>query len=84
MNSFAPECTKAKKEYDNCFNNWYSEKFLKGESMENECADLWHEYEDCVKAALAKKGVGKMIDEARKQAPFENGGKLIEEDEKKK
>ena len=35
-------------------------------------------------AALAKKGVGKMIDEARKQAPFENGGKLVEEDEKKK
>jgi TRIAP1/MDM35 family protein len=51
MNSFAPECTKAKKEYDNCFNNWYSEKFLKGESMENECADLWHEYEDCVKVS---------------------------------
>ncbi len=24
-----------------------------------------------------------MIDEARKQAPFENGGKLVEEDEKK-
>lgn len=51
MNSFAPECTKAKKEYDNCFNTWYSEKFLKGISMENECAELWHEYEDCVKVS---------------------------------
>jgi len=23
--SFAPECTPAKKEYDDCFNNWYTE-----------------------------------------------------------
>jgi hypothetical protein len=23
--SFAPECTEAKKEYDDCFNNWYTE-----------------------------------------------------------
>lgn len=23
--SFAPECTAAKKEYDDCFNNWYTE-----------------------------------------------------------
>lgn len=23
--SLAPECTEAKKEYDDCFNNWYSE-----------------------------------------------------------
>lgn len=23
--SFAPECTDAKRAYDNCFNEWYSE-----------------------------------------------------------
>lgn len=29
--SFAPECTEAKKQYDDCFNNWYTE---------SECSDL--------------------------------------------
>lgn len=38
--------------------------------------------EKLTQAALAKKGVGKMIDEARKQAPFENGGKLIDDEKK--
>lgn len=23
--SFAPECTKAKQQYDDCFNDWYTE-----------------------------------------------------------
>jgi hypothetical protein len=27
--SFAPECTEAKKAYDNCFNEWYSESECK-------------------------------------------------------
>lgn len=27
--SFAPECTDLKTKYDSCFNEWYSEKFLK-------------------------------------------------------
>lgn len=46
--SFAPECTEAKKAYDNCFNIWYSEKFLKGKSDKNECEETWKLYEACV------------------------------------
>jgi hypothetical protein len=48
--SFAPECTEAKKAYDNCFNEWYSEKFLKAKSVTNtnECEATWKVYESCI------------------------------------
>lgn len=46
--SFAPECTNAKKAYDNCFNEWYSEKFLKAKSVTNECEETWKVYEACI------------------------------------
>lgn len=76
--SFAPECTELKKTYDNCFNEWYSEKFLKGKSMENECAKEWYAYISCVNEHLVKQGIKPALDEARKEAPFENGGEPIE------
>lgn len=72
--SFAPECTEMKQKYDKCFNEWYSEKFLKGKSNQNECQDVWDQYQTCVKAALHSQGIIKTLDEARKEAPFETGG----------
>ncbi|ODV62258.1 TRIAP1/MDM35 family protein, partial [Ascoidea rubescens DSM 1968] len=72
--SFAPECTISKKRYDDCFNNWYTEKFLAGKSMKNECQELWLTYKACVDKALTKQGIMPMINEARKDAPFEKGG----------
>ncbi|CCE62417.1 hypothetical protein TPHA_0C02640 [Tetrapisispora phaffii CBS 4417] len=77
-NSFAPECTELKKEYDDCFNEWYCEKFLKGKSIENECSKQWYAYTTCVDAALIKQGIKPTLDDARKEAPFENGGALTE------
>lgn len=50
--SFAPECTNAKKAYDNCFNEWYSEKFLKAKSVTNECEETWKVYEACIYVSL--------------------------------
>ncbi|KAK9466190.1 hypothetical protein V1512DRAFT_264069 [Lipomyces arxii] len=86
--SFAPECNEAKTKYDECFNDWYSEKFLKGKGLQNECEDLWDEYKQCLGAALTAQGIKNMLDKAREEAPFEVGGKtkdeLQEEAEKKK
>lgn len=78
--SFAPECTELKKKYDDCFNEWYSEKFLKGKSIENECSEQWYSYTACVDAHLVKQGIKPALDEARKEAPFEEGGAVKEED----
>ncbi|GMM53548.1 Mdm35 protein [Maudiozyma humilis] len=74
--SFAPECTPLKKTYDSCFNEWYSEKFLKGKSVDNECAKEWYAYIECVNAHLKEKGIQPALDDARKEAPFESGGAL--------
>lgn len=68
--SFAPECTESKNKYDECFNNWYSEKFLKGKSLENECTELWDTYITCVNTALATQKIKPMLDKAREDQPF--------------
>lgn len=68
--SFAPECTEAKTKYDECFNGWYTEKFLKGKSLENECTHLWEDYITCVNTALANQKIKPMLDKARKDQPF--------------
>ncbi|KAM9900953.1 hypothetical protein OXX69_008898 [Metschnikowia pulcherrima] len=68
--SFAPECTNAKSEYDDCFNKWYTEKFLQGKSLHNECTDLWDNYITCVNTALASHRIKPMLDQAREDQPF--------------
>ncbi|CAN6674793.1 mitochondrial distribution and morphology protein 35 [Trichomonascus vanleenenianus] len=82
--SFAPECTELKKSYDNCFNEWYSEKFLKGKSVQNECEETWIAYQQCVEKALEKQGIKPMLEDARKDAPFEKGGVLEQNKDSKK
>ncbi|KAI9233252.1 MAG: mitochondrial distribution/morphology family 35/apoptosis [Podila humilis] len=45
--SIGEKCTKIKQEYDGCFNNWYSEKFLKGDATP-QCDDLFFKYKECL------------------------------------
>ncbi len=47
MESIGPECTKLKHKYEACFNKWYSEKFLKGDTHD-ECEPLFREYRACL------------------------------------
>lgn len=43
------QCTKLKLKYEACFNEWYSEQFLKGNVTEpNKCSDLFVEYKACL------------------------------------
>ncbi|ORX69619.1 hypothetical protein DL89DRAFT_223883 [Linderina pennispora] len=64
MDSIGDECTPLKHEYDACFNKWYSEKFLNGDST-NECLAVFKKYQACVKKVLQDKGLTKMITDAR-------------------
>ncbi|PVU98924.1 hypothetical protein BB559_001136 [Furculomyces boomerangus] len=64
MESMGSECTPLKKEYDDCFNKWYSEKFLKGEKTDD-CQELFKKYRICINSVLAKNNLTKMISEAR-------------------
>ena len=51
MNSLSKKCQEAKEKYDACFNNWFSEKFLKG-NFEDECENLFKIYQTCVKVSI--------------------------------
>ncbi|KAK7088072.1 hypothetical protein V1264_022040 [Littorina saxatilis] len=54
MNSVGDECLELKKAYEECFNKWFSEKFLKGQT-EDTCAPMFRVYQDCVKKAVKER-----------------------------
>ena len=49
MNSIGPACNDLKAKYDACFQVWFSEKFLKGDTSEDMCKPLFIVYKDCVR-----------------------------------
>lgn len=51
MNSIGEECTELKKKYDDCFNNWFSERFLKGDHDDSVCSSIFKVYQECVKVS---------------------------------
>jgi len=51
LNSVGSECNVLKHAYDACFNNWFSEKFLKGDNDASPCANLLTRYTACVKVS---------------------------------
>ncbi|KAM7089733.1 TP53-regulated inhibitor of apoptosis 1 isoform X2 [Mycteria americana] len=53
MNSVGEACTELKREYDQCFNRWFAEKFLKGESAGDPCGQLFKRYQLCVQVRPA-------------------------------
>ncbi|KAJ8721993.1 hypothetical protein PYW08_004395 [Mythimna loreyi] len=57
MNSIGEECTELKKKYDDCFNSWFSERFLKGDHDDSVCAGIFKVYQDCVKNAMKEQNI---------------------------
>lgn len=55
MNSIGEMCNDLKREYDSCFNTWFSEQFLKGNSNDSMCAPLFKVYQQCVKVSYQLK-----------------------------
>jgi len=51
MNSIGEACTDLKKEYDDCFNSWFSDHFLRGRTNDSMCAPLFKIYQNCVKVS---------------------------------
>ncbi|CAK9294239.1 unnamed protein product [Gordionus sp. m RMFG-2023] len=56
MHSISKKCDELKKQYDQCFNTWFSEKFLKGQT-EDTCASIFKEYKKCLDEEIIKKGI---------------------------
>lgn len=53
MNSISPECTEVKRRYDQCFNTWYAEVFLKGRKGDP-CKQLFEQYQSCLRKAASE------------------------------
>ena len=52
MNSLGPDCNELKQSYDECFNLWFSEKFLKGDANSKDdsmCRPIFMVYRECVR-----------------------------------
>ncbi|CAC51385.1 Distribution and morphology protein Mdm35 [Schizosaccharomyces pombe] len=65
--SVSEECTPAKKKYDACFNDWYANKFLKGDLHNRDCDELFAEYKSCLLKALKTKKIDPLLEAARKE-----------------
>ncbi|PNF36787.1 TP53-regulated inhibitor of apoptosis 1 [Cryptotermes secundus] len=49
MDSIGENCNELKKQYDSCFLNWFSGRFLKGDTNDEVCAPFFKVYQQCVK-----------------------------------
>jgi len=52
MDSVGEDCNELKQQYDACFNSWFSERFLKGQTDDSACVPIFRVYQECVKVRL--------------------------------
>jgi len=88
MNSIDPKCNKKKWAYDNCFNNWFREKYLvEGKEFKEgyvPCEELHSTYQACILKAIEEQeldvsGTKKSILEVRNSDIAEAAQKRDEE-----
>ena len=52
MNSIGKDCNELKAKYNECFQVWFSEKFLKGDTDDSMCKPIFGVYRKCVRKAI--------------------------------
>ncbi|XP_036178491.1 TP53-regulated inhibitor of apoptosis 1-like [Myotis myotis] len=57
INSIGEGCTNMKHKYVQCFNYWFAEKFLKGDSSGDLCTDLFKCYQHSIQKAIKEKEI---------------------------
>ncbi|KAG7618233.1 Mitochondrial distribution/morphology family 35/apoptosis [Arabidopsis thaliana x Arabidopsis arenosa] len=55
-------CADLRNAYHNCFNKWYSEKFVKGQWDKEECVAEWKKYRDCLSENLDGKLLTRILE----------------------
>ncbi|KAB2072531.1 hypothetical protein ERO13_A07G021200v2 [Gossypium hirsutum] len=77
-------CAHLRSAYHNCFNQWYSEKFVKGHWDKEECVSEWQKYRDCLSEHLDDKHLSRFLEaeaafgfvfQEGKENPVENSAK---------
>ncbi|XP_014286648.1 TP53-regulated inhibitor of apoptosis 1 [Halyomorpha halys] len=52
MNSIGNTCNEIKHQYDECFQSWFTEKFLKGTINDDACDPLFKLYQQCIQKTM--------------------------------
>ncbi|KAJ4709016.1 Mitochondrial distribution/morphology family 35/apoptosis protein [Melia azedarach] len=55
-------CANLRTAYHNCFNRWYSEKFVKGQWDKEECVAEWKKYRACLSEHLDDKHLSRFLE----------------------
>ncbi|KAL1552324.1 hypothetical protein AAHA92_13135 [Salvia divinorum] len=55
-------CAHLRTAYHNCFNRWYSEKFLKGQWEKEGCISEWEKYRQCLSQHLDNKHLSRFLE----------------------
>ncbi|KAJ7966389.1 Mitochondrial distribution/morphology family 35/apoptosis [Quillaja saponaria] len=55
-------CAHLRAAYNNCFNRWYSEKFVKGQWEKEECVSDWQKYRACLSEHLEDKHLSRFLE----------------------
>ncbi|XP_021277716.1 uncharacterized protein At4g33100 [Herrania umbratica] len=55
-------CAHLRAAYHNCFNRWYSEKFVKGQWDKEECISEWQKYRACLSEHLDDKHLSRFLE----------------------
>uniref|UniRef100_A0A6N2L4B1 GCK domain-containing protein n=4 Tax=Salix TaxID=40685 RepID=A0A6N2L4B1_SALVM len=55
-------CAHLRAAYHNCFNRWYSEKFVKGQWGKEECVSEWQKYRACLSEHLDDKHLSRFLE----------------------
>ena len=71
--SFRPQCNELKKLYDDCFNKWYADEFLKGTGTAvNLCKEQFEKYKACLFSGAEGEKLKDIVDEARNKNPLKD------------
>lgn len=57
MESIGKECVELKRKYDECFNVWFADKFLKGDHHSKMCDSIFAVYQNCVREAIKRQNI---------------------------
>lgn len=54
-------CSALKATYNDCFNRWYTDKFLKGQWEKEECIVEWEAYRACLSKRLEDRNLSHLL-----------------------
>lgn len=57
----ASACSRLRTAYNDCFNRWYTEKYLKGQWDKEECKYELEAYRACIMKHMEDKSLGRLL-----------------------